>query len=517
MLNNLKAMLVVLFIAMAVFKIARPICQQFMADVDFMRRRNIWLILTAAAFASPNIWLFMLVAMPFLAWGSGKDTNPVAFYIFFMNVVPPTIGIPIPAIGGINEFFDMNGYRILAFSVLVPAAFRLSRTRNKVGCGRLDFLLLSFIALQLVLMVPYESFTNTVRRGFLVIIDVLLLYFVTTRSCTSKRSIIETMASFCLLCAIFAPISLFETLKGWLLYEGIGSQWGDRMRFVYLFRSGLLRAQVSAGNALPFGYMMAIAFGFWLYLRSRVRAGSLPYIIIIWMWIGLFAAYSRGPWLVAVVIIFANLALGPNGATKFIKAMLITGIIASLLLVSPIGDRIIDNLPFIGTVDASNIIYRQQLIETSLMLIRQNPFFGTPYFLEQMEHMRQGQGIIDVVNVYLNVALTFGLVGLALFLSIFLDTMWRTYRKVKQIKGTDSDLLLLGVNLLACMMGTLLMMGTGGLSAVMQNMFYMLIGLAAAYAQLAPQQELGGSPVHPERQSQRENRVMRKSGQPNRR
>lgn len=35
------------------------------------------------------------------------------------------------------------------------------------------------------------------------------------------------------------------------------------------------------------------------------------------------------------------------------------------------------------------------------------------------DHLLQGQGIIDVTNLYLQVALTFGLVGLALFACVF--------------------------------------------------------------------------------------------------
>ena len=52
MITNLKAMIVVLAIAMAVFIIAKPICLRFMAEHDFSRRRNVWFALTLAAFIS---------------------------------------------------------------------------------------------------------------------------------------------------------------------------------------------------------------------------------------------------------------------------------------------------------------------------------------------------------------------------------------------------------------------------------------------------------------------------------
>src|SRR5947209_19575554 len=50
-----------------------------------------------------------------------------------------------------------------------------------------------------------------------------------------------------------------------------------------------------------------------------------------------------------------------------------------------------------------------------------NPILGSPYYLSSpgMEQMRQGEGIIDMVNSYLGVALPTGSVGLFLFLAVF--------------------------------------------------------------------------------------------------
>ena len=193
-------MIVVLSIAMAVFIIAKPICLRFMAEDEFARRRNVWFALTLTAFTSPSFWLFVLVAMPLLAWSARKDTNPVALYVLVMYVIPP-LGLQIPVVG-INELFELNSYRILAFAILIPAAWRLMHSAEKTGSGGslalMDVLILAYGALQLVLLMPYESITHTMRRGFLFFIDVLVIYYVVSRTCTNRRAIVETMASFCL-------------------------------------------------------------------------------------------------------------------------------------------------------------------------------------------------------------------------------------------------------------------------------------------------------------------------------
>jgi O-antigen ligase len=64
----------------------------------------------------------------------------------------------------------------------------------------------------------------------------------------------------------------------------------------------------------------------------------------------------------------------------------------------------------------STIDYRRELLETSLALIRQSPWLGVPNYGAYMEHLRQGEGIIDIVNTYLRVTLDAGLVGLTMFL-----------------------------------------------------------------------------------------------------
>lgn len=483
MLINLRALVVVLAVAAVVFVVAKPLCLQFMAQSDFTRRRNLWLALTVVAFLSPTFWIFMLLAMPLLYLGAREDPNPAALCLLLLHVIPP-LGLPIPVVG-INELFDMQLYRMLSFAVLVPAAWRL---RHAPGAGQpgapllIDGLLLAYCVLQLVLLMPFDTFTHSVRRGFLFGIDFLLLYYVVSRTCVTRAAIAETMACFALACAIFAPLAVFEGFKGWLLYEGLGFQWDAPIPFAYLLRGDTLRAQVSAGHAIALGYMMAIAFGFCLYLRGRLQSALVRTAALVWMWSGLVAAYSRAPWLVAVLIYLAYVVLGPKAVTRPVRALLGAALLGAALLASPVGERVIDNLPFVGTVDAENVAYRQRLAERSWDLIQENPYFGSPLVMRSLEDMRQGQGIIDLVNSYASVAMFYGLVGLGLFLAPFLIVLWRAYRLARAVGSFDSELALLGASLVACMLGTLLMMATGSFGTSLEKLFYALVGLGAGYA-----------------------------------
>src|ERR1700730_11002743 len=98
MLASFKALIVVLAIAAITFRLAKPVALQFSSERDFSRRRNVWFVLTIVGFISPNFWLFAWAPVPLLFSASRKDTNPVAFYLLLLHVIP-ALGIDIPTVG----------------------------------------------------------------------------------------------------------------------------------------------------------------------------------------------------------------------------------------------------------------------------------------------------------------------------------------------------------------------------------------------------------------------------------
>ena len=99
-----------------------------------------------------------------------------------------------------------------------------------------------------------------------------------------------------------------------------------------------------------------------------------------------------------------------------------------------------------------------------------------------MEDLRQGEGIIDLVNTYAAVALFYGAIGLLLFLSVVIMGLFKAYRTSREFARQDPDYALLGTSLVACLFGTLLMIGSSSLIFGYEKFFYLLAGLAAAYA-----------------------------------
>ena len=482
MLNNLKALIVILALAGAVFVLVRPLCLRFMSAEDFARRRNVWLALTIVAFLSPTFWLYALVALPLLYWAGSRDDNPLALFVLTTFAIP-NIRFYLPGIL-VNQLFDLTQYRILSLVVLVPAILRMWRQPWDWGSPRLkttDVLLLAFLLLQIVVMIPYESTTTTMRRTFLFAIDTFAVFYAFSRI-TSRERLVDVMTCFWVACAIMAPIAIFESLKGWLLYTGLAERWGDPNIFATLYRGESLRAQASSGHSINLGFHLAMAMGVYLFLRVRRMSAAVDALVILVLSMGIIVSYSRGAWVTVAAVFLLFVCMRPNASRHLASSLLIVGAAVLLMYLTPLKESVLDRLPFIGTADQDTIEYRQRLAETSWLLIKQHPFFGDPFVYEQMESLRQGQGIIDIVNGYVYTALFTGFIGLSLLLGIFALPLAKGFKAFFRSRRDDAEVGLVGAALLACLVGALLFIATAGYGTTT----YILCGLLLSYAAIVP-------------------------------
>jgi hypothetical protein len=497
----MKELVVILAIASLTFWLAKPIALRFSVDADFRRRRNVWFALTIIAFLSPNFWIFALFAVPIYMWMGRKDSNPIAAYLLLMHVVPP-VSVDLPPIGA-SQLISLDNYRLLSFCMLIPVALRARRSKSDQTTQKsrmTDLLLLAFCVVQSVTFVPpdlpnhvilQDSLTNLLRRAFLVIVDIFVLYYAVSRSCNDRNKIVDAQAAFCVSSGIMAVAAIFEHFKGWLLYTQLAAHWNPTdatYALAWLLRGdSWLRAQASSGHSLSLGVMLAIAFGFWLYLQSRAATLRARLAIVIVFWLGMVATFSRGPWIGAVLIYLAYSSLKPRAISRLFKAGLVMAIALGLVSLSPIGEKMMTSLHVIGGQPDADFIYRQRLLDRSLELVQAHPLFGDPLAMQEMEDLRQGQGIIDIVNTYIGVLLFHGWVGLVLFLGFILSALTGVVRTAKVSISTDPDWTLLGFNIAACLVGMLFMIADCSLTFGIEKMFYILVALSAAYVRRGKQ------------------------------
>jgi hypothetical protein len=509
----LREIISILFLSAITFAVVRPIASRMIATEDFARRRNVWFALTVLAFVSPSFWLFTLFAAPILVIAGRRDPNPTALYLLLLQVIPP-FSVAAPMIG-MSRLVSVDIYLLLALLVMTPAALRIRRNRASsqyFGPKWMDYLLVSYGILTAFYYIHVESAVGAVyeatvisslRRIVVYMVAICIPYYVISRSCNTRRLIVDALASFVTSCAIMSVIALFESARHWLLYADLGSNWGiDGKLTSYLLRGHDLRAMASSGHSLALGTMLAIGFGFWLFLQRYLDSRLQKLAGLVVLCLGLIAAYSRGPWVGAVCIYFVFAALSPRGAVRVVKAAFVALLGATALYFTPIGEKVASVLPiFGGKIDAIDIDYRQRLFNRTWEIVRESPLFGDQSAMLRMQDLRQGQGIIDFVNAYASVLLGSGFVGLFLFLSFIVIALQKALSCSRAIRTSDAELSSLGICLASCTIGMLVMLESGGFDTGPMYIFYVLAGLSASYASLvisqlnAPHNEEPSGPI----------------------
>lgn len=485
--EHLRALVIILFLSTTVFTFERPFATDIISSADFTRRRNLWFVLTLTAFLANSFWIYVLIAIPLLIHSIRRETNQPALFFFILFALPAAT-IPIPGIGLVNYLFDLSQVRLLELFILLPSFFELNRQKKSLTFGRTgpDKFLAMYLLLQAGTSLGGVSLTDSFRHIFYLFIDIFLPYFVMSRALKNLQDFRAAMLSFVLATMVLALLAVFEGYKSWLLYTSLNSSLGMAERQMYLVRDGGLRAIVTAENSIALGYLMVVGIGFHLFLQH-----SIPKKIYRWFGMGLlaagmFAALSRGPWVGAVVLLVIFIANGRYAARRLMGLGLAAILAFSLLSVMPGGERIINLLPFIGTTDKGNIDYREQLITNSIIVIQRNPWFGSNDYLKEpeMEALRTGENIIDIVNSYLGIVLERGLIGLGLFVGFFAMTLLGIYRAMRSIPDMESEERLLGRALLATLVSIMVIIFTVSSISIIPIVYWSVAGLGVAYIQM---------------------------------
>jgi O-antigen ligase len=185
------------------------------------------------------------------------------------------------------------------------------------------------------------------------------------------------------------------------------------------------------------------------------------------------------------------IATGRNAMPRLMGLAAAAVLAFSLIAMLPGGERVINMLPFIGSTEKGSIDYRANLLNTSMIVIERNPWFGSVNYLEtpEMESLRQGQGIIDIVNTYIQVALQTGFVGLGLFVSFFVLILLGIYRAMRSIRDRNSEERLLGRALVATLLAILVIIFTVSSIAIIPVVYWSVAGLGAAYVEMVRRQK----------------------------
>ena len=185
------------------------------------------------------------------------------------------------------------------------------------------------------------------------------------------------------------------------------------------------------------------------------------------------------------------LLTGKYVVRRLIFAGVLGIVVVTSLSVVPGSEKYLNLIPFLGESEQNTITYRQQLFENSIVVIKKHPLFGSINYLStpEMEAMRQGEGIIDIVNTYLQVSLESGLVGLFLFIGFFGSVSWRIHNTIRRKHAKGTEELLLGRALLATIAGIMFIIFTVSSISSIPLVYWAVAGLGVGFTYLPRQQK----------------------------
>lgn len=485
--EHLRALIVIAILTTVVFAFTkRPACAMF-DQHTFTRRRNLWFAVTFMAFLSPNFWLFAGLASMLLMFARTQEDNLPALYFTILFALPVAY-VVVPGFGLVNYIIDLSFQRILVFVLLFPAFLQLLHRSGAPGIGRLsaDKWLLGYCLLSVLLYLRDTTLTDTLRQGVYTFFDIFVPYYVVSRLLDSTDKLREAILWLVIAIMLLSIIGMFESARHWLLYNPLihSLSLGQGMSG-YLPRDDILRAEATAGQPIALGYIAMIGIGLYLFIQRSIAKKSLRRLGLLLLLGGLAAPLSRGPWVGALAMFVVYLATGPS-AMRRISILALAGVLAlPALAVMPGGERVINLLPFIGKTEANTIEYRDQLFTNASIVIKRNLWLGSVDYLDtpEMESMRNGNGLIDIVNSYIGIALEKGLIGLTLFVGFFASVMWKLYRTIRSLPDKNSDEHVLGRALLATLIGILLTIVTVSSITFIPIMYWSIAAIGAAYVQ----------------------------------
>jgi O-antigen ligase len=376
-------------------------------------------------FVTLPIWVLILSSQ------LGKDgSGRMPAYALLCCICPPMF-VDLQHLGPLNDLMRLTPFRVLSLFLLLPEVFRiLSRrhvARSPSWLTLCDCTTAAYAIYWLVRHFSGASISSIGREALGQLLDSLIPYFVISRACVDFETR-RRFLGFVLLGATYeAMVGIVESASRHYLYAQLqwlySIGWGQSTG---LLRGSWLRAEAAFPGPLALAVLLTFALGIWFALKSPGK--SRPYLVVAGvLGAGLLATYGRGPILAAGILLLGAKLLRHMSTRRYLVIMVLGAIVISAGWKAGIGDAV---LSLVGSAPGGdetadfNVQYRQQLLTTSLALLQQSPWWGVPNFIEQMQDLRQGEGLIDLVNTYLVIALNSGLIGLVLVMIPFAVTLW---------------------------------------------------------------------------------------------
>ena len=442
------AWLYILFISLCILGALSWLLPKQLSHLISKREFAAAIYLPTACVFSPNFVILCLLIVGFMAFIPATHEQRLRLLVFSLHLVP-TFAFMIPAPPGIEYLFTVNFYLLLSVGCvgLIAAAPRDTNAKLR----QWDLLAAMLIGALLLASIKDASLTHGMR----VITELYLVlgipYLVVSRGFTLVRRPTDLFLAIIFGACILAAITVFESQRSWLLYEAIENSYGayGGTSGYAKQRGGYLRASATFPESTSLSLFLGLVTVMVVALRKKFVRPSLFYFVLGIVVAGLVFTFARVGLLVAAIG-FAALLLhmrrfGMLAAVAIGAPILLVGVQVAAPYVPVLAAALGETGDAEGTLN-----YRDRLANRMLEEISNKPFFGLTQgeVRTRLADMRQGEGIIDLVNTPLAVAMQSGLIGLAMFLAPPFALLFALYHTRRM---NDPDEALAGRAIFACL------------------------------------------------------------------
>lgn len=392
-------------------------------------------LFSVAIFTHNTYLVFLFVfLLKFLYLKNDIEKN-ILFFIFLYPLIPISTVVPFLNPGG-AYFVDLNFQRVLALVLLLPLFLPIRRlAADKPDLYKWD---LVFLFLGMIFLVgefrersEFEvTLFSSIRDATGFVLDVVIPYLVISRGLQTFKQMGFLAQSIVFSGLIVAFAGVAEAGFSWKVYYEVGAALSDYRiadyEAMYEFRQGILRVSSSLTHPITLGFYMTFVIGFVLFLFVKYRVNIIRRVVVLApILFVVYATGSRGAMVGAALLIITYVYYSFNRAFRkllFVQAVVIGGAAVFFYLNPAVfsNDTQLDQLDSHGTFE-----YRARLAEVALEVIPENLYWGTRTYRDnpKMQELVQGQGIIDMVNGYINITIEYGLVAMILFILLMLRAL----------------------------------------------------------------------------------------------
>ncbi len=437
----IKLLLPTLFVCGLAWLVMRASFAPLLSKLEYQRAWVVLILTTLVVYLAHTPMLFAigvgLMALVAQALLGGGHRGKLAAFMLMIMVLPP-LTWQVGGVGDINYLLALTGPRVLALVLLVGPALTLLGDKSY---QRPRWVLLVDVAVfgyqffKIALMMPHTTTTGLLRMLVESSVDVLLPYYVASRGIRTEADLRFLLSHLALGLALAASVGWAEFAIHRNLYSELQYVYGYKWQLTMtLTRGDYLRVQAATPQPIVLAFEMIFAIGVWTYLRGQ-EWRRFPVIMIYGAFVGcLIFTFSRGPWIGGMIFGAALLGLRRLGPKLFVSLFLL--LLAGAVVAKAMGadEQVVAALGAVfgsSEHDLNTINYRRLLLDTALALLKQSPWLGVPDYASQMQDLKQGEGIIDLVNSYIAIALDTGVIGLCIYLLPYVTA----FRRMVKVPG----------------------------------------------------------------------------------